>query len=919
MSRSNRQQNNGRIRPDQRNTDDTVALLGSGLTSPPDLEKNFHATMKLAMKDSCRTNYRRRLQTIAKFWKENNPDYYAVGVREVGEEELNDETKFFYGRYKLDLMYPGLNYKFVLHFLLSTKMKKDGNFKSYPDLRKYKDAIMWGAKIAKQRLPTAFYESFENFLAAYKNELAQGKKDGKVEELAADPIPMELYKLVLRWALDANNVLVWFWTMAQWNFMARSASIDPLAFHNFSVGNDSYVGKYDSSKADKAGERLSEKNIYANAQEWQMCFWTGFGIWCALRRVSFGEDHEKLFLDPGVKDGAASIKYCEQVMGVVKPHMEEVMNHMSKTKFNPYGLRKEAATYAVSGTTASPSIPSIARRGEWSIGSVLDAYWHFGSVGDHYLGRVLAGMDPNDASFSTLPPHWNMTNPLANEKVKEAMEITFGSNLLCRSTVVPILLRSLACMVFHSNGLIEQMTRCPGHDFTKLAILHDRALVNELKGLVTTEPTDGVISRPTGIPPHISIALQLKTVLSKVNDVVDKFESQSGTIVTAINSAIEKRAFDAGQITGERLKDMLDTFQKESMSSMCNQIRELRSELRGMSGVQNVTDTRTPAEARVGPRKNVYSYGGKFFLVPPDFQFPKVDLRDRLRLWLCGQTTSLDGGDVVRPFRKLKAIDLPPPVRSKFKLKWMPIFKFLEKGVGTTLPSDTATMSNDDIESYYTECLAFLKERVSYCFKKGEKAVSWTTATWSNRTSRSSILLRGLESDKAFLDEATNRNKPRAPAQKRKRKVLENPRYPERQQRRANSRQISSSGQQRHNTERESEQFAAEFSGFVMTDEMRQRDREIEEEEEKREQAEAATTATMQRPTTGRARATSTPQPTGGNFCAVVNCKYPQHELRRAHKCMKCSKLVHRLCVLESELNFEDDDYCSAVCKRAIV
>lgn len=41
--------------------------------------------------------------------------------------------------------------------------------------------------------------------------------------------------------------------------MARCASVDPLGFHNFSLGQDSLIVKYDDSKADKDGERLSEK------------------------------------------------------------------------------------------------------------------------------------------------------------------------------------------------------------------------------------------------------------------------------------------------------------------------------------------------------------------------------------------------------------------------------------------------------------------------------------------------------------------------------------------------------------------------------------------------------------------------------------------------------------------------------------
>lgn len=64
--------------------------------------------------------------------------------------------------------------------------------------------------------------------------------------------------------------------------MARSASIDCLAFHNFSMGLDSIVIKYDDSKADKAGEKLSEKNVYANPLDWTMCTWTALGEFFSL-------------------------------------------------------------------------------------------------------------------------------------------------------------------------------------------------------------------------------------------------------------------------------------------------------------------------------------------------------------------------------------------------------------------------------------------------------------------------------------------------------------------------------------------------------------------------------------------------------------------------------------------------------------
>jgi hypothetical protein len=46
---------------------------------------------------------------IAEFWEKNCPQYYEVGVREVAEVDLNDKTKFYFGRYKFDLKYSGIN------------------------------------------------------------------------------------------------------------------------------------------------------------------------------------------------------------------------------------------------------------------------------------------------------------------------------------------------------------------------------------------------------------------------------------------------------------------------------------------------------------------------------------------------------------------------------------------------------------------------------------------------------------------------------------------------------------------------------------------------------------------------------------------------------------------------------------------
>jgi hypothetical protein len=218
------------------------------------------------------------------------------------------------------------------------------------------------------------------------------------------------------------------------------------------------------------------------------------GVYCFIFQGNLIES-ERLFLKKGTKEGAGSSKYHEQVVGLVRGRESAIAPHMKVDKLNPYGLRKGAATHAVSGTTAAPSIPSIARRGEWSIGSVLDVYWHFGSVGDHYLGRILCGLDPNSPDFGVLPPHWIDNDPLGNITIQEGMQLMYGAIMDKYSgqseDPTGVLLRCMACIVYHSDQLLETMVNVPGHEFAKLPILHNPRLLAALKELVTIQPTKG--------------------------------------------------------------------------------------------------------------------------------------------------------------------------------------------------------------------------------------------------------------------------------------------------------------------------------------------------------------------------------------------------------------------------------------------
>jgi hypothetical protein len=85
-----------------------------------------------------------------------------------------------------------------------------------------------------------------------------------------------------------------------------------------------------------------------------------------------------------------------------------------------HSIRKGETTYKLSGSTASPSSVAINNQGGWTIGSVQDVYMIYEKGGDHYVGRILAGLPLLSAPFTVSEPNVWILNPNdANARVKQ--------------------------------------------------------------------------------------------------------------------------------------------------------------------------------------------------------------------------------------------------------------------------------------------------------------------------------------------------------------------------------------------------------------------------------------------------------------------------------------------------------------------
>ena len=103
-------------------------------------------------------------------------------------------------------------------------------------------------------------------------------------------------------------------------------------------------------------------------------------------------------------------------------------------RIGAHSARKGSATHLTAGTLNPPPLPSVAHRGEWSQGTVQDIYFNFAQPGDHYIGRMLAGLDPNSTRFRVLPPHFKCG--LENPHVKQALDMCFGRILKARKNLL---------------------------------------------------------------------------------------------------------------------------------------------------------------------------------------------------------------------------------------------------------------------------------------------------------------------------------------------------------------------------------------------------------------------------------------------------------------------------------------------------
>ena len=761
----------GRIHVHQRETDDSVPIIGSDIAIKENHAAAAQTTQAKGMKDKTRREHRSRLNHLIKFWSEEYEEYFERGTYVLTDAQKADASKYYFNNDR-DLRYQGLNVQMVIAFCSNKKKKENGKLVSASNLSKYGDAIKWGATTAGEVLPTSFHVEFETFMAAYKKEYTAAKKEGNVDEKAADPINAGLFALILKWAIGSLNVFVWVYALLMWHLMARSISISSLGLHNIKRGSggDSLAFKFDNSKTDQSGEFVQEKNCYANPKEPLLCLYLALGCWISIKSEEFATK-ETLFEKSNTKNGTAAQTFCRHLVILVNKHADAASKFLRLSRFHAHGIRKGSGTHASSATTVPPQFTSVAARGEWSMGKILDIYFQFAMGGDYYLGRLLTLIPPEDKLFDSLPPHWK--DEENNPTVTKALELTFGKALTShRGTAhdpTGTLSFLLASMVHHSNWLLEQVEKDPKHPFSNIPLLHQPDLLKELKeNHLTLEPT-AEMKAPSGVPPfvkHNRLLDNCHQLLVLNGEALNKFRDD---LKEAVADAVDKKVAAEGGVNRSILEEQLEKLN----TNMRGMVRDILTQ----SSTNNAAVLRHDQLEQVVnpiiriPEPTQFSYTDSkgntvATCIPHTFEFPSHTNRyNGWRKWLCGQTFVHEGNTwQLPPFRQLKGKHFSEKSSRIFNSEWKPIFsKMMEASGNETIPEE---VTEQFITDSFERGTGLLRENFSYIFLKApeDKLAAYAIGNWSKKIKNSEVRKHGTEQDiQKLKDTPYNKKRTRKP------------------------------------------------------------------------------------------------------------------------------------------------------------
>ena len=184
--------------------------------------------------------------------------------------------------------------------------------------------------------------------------------------------------------------------------------------------------------------------------------------------------------------------------------------------------------------------------------------------------------------------------------------------------------------MYHSDSILDVVSKRPGHSFGTIPIYADAKLLDDLKKLVTLKPA-GSVTQASGIPNDVKKRRELAQVTMKLDLVARNMKNLVDMVKEAVKTAINDKIAESGQITASRVLEIMDekfkAYQVHVNQGLADTLKEeLQKYIPNFEAGILYRDQSGcgPSSMRVAKSRDVmYGYAGQMWDVPKGFVFPQ--------------------------------------------------------------------------------------------------------------------------------------------------------------------------------------------------------------------------------------------------------------------------------------------------------
>ena len=331
-----------------------------------------------------------------------------------------------------------------------------------------------------------------------------------------------------------------------WNLMCRASNAFGIHYGHMEWSGDALCVYFAHMKNDQSGDRPRDpRHVYANPFSPPVCPILALGIYWSCFQFDDGCD----LLFPGGKQYDRFRKVLVSVLDDPSVVAELERRGIDPDEIGTHSLRKGAATYCSSGSTACPPSSAVHLRAGWSMGGVQNTYIRYESAGDMYVGRTVSGLPISSADFAILPPNFTNASPL----IGESIELMFPQAPLRLRYILEF---ALASLVFHYDYLKSVLPS--DHAMLNTPLFLNSRLIDELRPLVSCGVNNSNSKiHPSGIPPHVAILSKLTAIIDQVQSTLNALGLAKDEIIRTILGHAQHAHVDGSSITYDGIESIL--------------------------------------------------------------------------------------------------------------------------------------------------------------------------------------------------------------------------------------------------------------------------------------------------------------------------------------------------------------------------